>query len=88
MPLSPSTYHTVLLKVTNADNHRAHRKLALKHDPKRVPNDPTAPERWAAITKAYETLKDPERKKFYDLQGRVPADLEDFDISSLHIGDE
>lgn len=43
--------------------------------------------RWAAIEKAYDVLTDPERKQFYDLHGRVPAGLEDFDMSKLHISE-
>ena len=65
----------------------SYRVLGLKHDPTRFPNDPTAPERWAACTKAYAMLSDPERKKFYDLREKTPKDLQDFDISKLRLND-
>lgn len=59
------------------------KQLALKHSPKYFPNDPSAPERWQAVQKAYDTLSDPARKRFYDAQGRTPAELVDFDLSTL-----
>lgn len=62
-------------------------RLAPQHDPARLPNDPGAPARWAAIVKARETLEDPERKAFYDMHGRTPLGLEDFELSSLSIHD-
>ncbi|KAK4549046.1 hypothetical protein LTR36_007502 [Oleoguttula mirabilis] len=65
---------------------RAYRSLSLQHEPKRLPNDPEAPARWAAITKAYETLTDPARKQYYDMHGKESADLQDFDLSTLSIG--
>lgn len=61
------------------------KQLALKHSPKNFPNDPTAPERWQAIQKAYDVLSDPARKQFYDAHGRIPAGLEDFDVSTLRL---
>ncbi|KAK5126240.1 hypothetical protein LTR85_010475 [Meristemomyces frigidus] len=66
---------------------RAYRSLSLKHEPKRLPNDPEAPARWAAITKEYETLTDPARKQYYDMHGKEPADLQDFGLSTLTISD-
>ena len=68
--------------------HRAYRRLSLKHDPKRLPNDPEAPARWEAITKAYVTLTDDRRKQFYDTHGNEPAILKDLDLSKLSIDDE
>ncbi|KAK3677249.1 hypothetical protein LTR78_002787 [Recurvomyces mirabilis] len=62
-------------------------RLAPNHDPARLPNDPDAPGRWAAIVKARETLEDPERKAFYDMHGRTPSGLKEFDLSSLSIED-
>ena len=57
------------------------------HDPRHRPNDPDAPARWAAVTKAYETLTDPDRRNYYNLHGRTPADLADFELSRLDIQD-
>ncbi|KAK4556383.1 hypothetical protein LTR86_006527 [Recurvomyces mirabilis] len=66
---------------------KACQRLAPKHDPARLPNDADAPARWAAIVKARETLEDLERKAFYDMHGRTPSGLEDFDLSSLSLED-
>lgn len=63
----------------------SYKALALKHDPARFPNDPSAPERWAACNKAYAMLSDPDRKKFYDLHLNMPKDLQDFDLSKLRL---
>ncbi|EMD00232.1 hypothetical protein BAUCODRAFT_370575 [Baudoinia panamericana UAMH 10762] len=82
MDVDPATDPYYLADACN----KAYRKLSYQHDPKCLPNDVDAPARWAAITKAYETLSDPERKNFYDIHGRTPAELEDFDISRLRIG--
>lgn len=59
----------------------------MKHEPQRLPNDPEAPARWAAIMKAYETLTDPGRKQYYDMHGREPVELEEFDLSKLSISE-
>lgn len=65
----------------------SYRALAVKHDPTRFPNDPSAPKRWAACNKAYAMLSDPERKKFYDLHQKTPMELQNFDISKLRLND-
>ena len=67
---------------------RACRRLSLKHEPKRLPNDPEAPARWEAITKAFSILSNPARKQFYDTHGNEPAILKDLDLSKLCIDDE
>jgi len=69
----------------NPAGARSMKRLAIKHDPKLVPNDSGAPERWVAVMKAYETLTDKDRKNFYDMQGKVPASLEGFDIARLSL---
>lgn len=68
---------------------RALARLQQKHDPARLPNDPEAPVRWAAITQAYETLTNPERKRMYDLQNnKEPRWFEDFDFALLSLNDD
>ena len=57
--------------------------MALKHSPKSFPNDPDAPERWKAVMKAYSTLINADSKAFYDIHEKVPAELQDFDLSRL-----
>ncbi len=59
--------------------------LALKHDPRFFPNNPSAQERWEACEKAYAILAEPERRRFYHARGKVPEALVGFDISKLSI---
>ncbi|TKA78974.1 hypothetical protein B0A55_02558 [Friedmanniomyces simplex] len=65
---------------------KAYKKLSRNHDPKFRPNDPEAPDRWASICKAYNLLKDPERRESYDRHGWGAGDLGGFDMARLEIG--
>lgn len=57
--------------------------MSLKHDPAKVPGDPEAPVRWAAVVQAYDTLIDPKRKRAYDLHSTEPSDFDDSDFAKL-----
>ncbi|KAK1817497.1 hypothetical protein LTR12_008138 [Friedmanniomyces endolithicus] len=64
---------------------KAYKKLARGHDPKFRPNDPDAADGWASICKAYDLLKDPERRDSYDRHGWCAAELVEFDVARLEI---
>ena len=69
--------------VRQADGSRSYKRLALKHSPKYLPNDPDAPGHWEKVTKAYEILIDPAARQYYDTHGNTPSALEDFDLTTL-----
>ncbi|MGQ9500078.1 MAG: molecular chaperone DnaJ [Dissulfurimicrobium sp.] len=51
------------------DIKKAYRKLALRYHPDRNPNDKEAEEKFKEAAEAYEVLRDPEKRKVYDLHG-------------------
>jgi molecular chaperone DnaJ len=58
---------------TEDDIKRAYRDLARKFHPDGNPDDPGAEERFKEITIAYDTLRDPERRRRYDVFGDTGA---------------
>jgi molecular chaperone DnaJ len=68
----PHSYYDVLgvsPQATEADIKRAYRALARRYHPDSHPDDPDAEARFKEVTIAYETLRDPERRRRYDVFG-------------------
>jgi molecular chaperone DnaJ len=67
--------HYEVLGVTrNASDEeikRAYRDLARRYHPDSKPDDPEAAERFKEVSVAYETLRDPERRRRYDVFGET-----------------
>ncbi|NIM11071.1 MAG: molecular chaperone DnaJ [Candidatus Aminicenantes bacterium] len=58
-------------KASLSDIKRAYRKLARKYHPDLNPGDKAAERSFKEITEAYEVLRDPEKRKQYDMFGSV-----------------
>jgi molecular chaperone DnaJ len=64
-------YEVLGLTRTASDEEikKAYRALARQYHPDANPNDPRAAERFKEVQRAYETLRDPERRRQYDVFG-------------------
>lgn len=68
----PRSYYDILgvsPQATDAEIKRAYRALARQYHPDSKPDDPEAEGRFKELTIAYETLRDPERRRRYDTFG-------------------
>ncbi|MGH7566530.1 MAG: DnaJ domain-containing protein, partial [Gemmatimonadota bacterium] len=67
--MAAKDYYQVLGVPQDADADaikKAYRKLARKYHPDANPDDPSAEERFKAISEAYRVVSDPEKRKQYD----------------------
>jgi len=67
------TYYDMLglhRESSKSDIRKAYLKLAKDHHPDAHPNDPQAAEKFAKIQEAYDCLRDPERRAYYDRNGK------------------
>lgn len=67
--MSKQTLYEILDISTNASEDeikKAYRKMSLKYHPDKNKNDPTSLEKFHAISEAYETLSEPNKKQMYD----------------------
>ncbi len=65
-------YYTILgisRSASEQEMKKAYRKLTTKYHPDKNQGDQSAQEKFIQITKAYETLSDPEKRKIYDIYG-------------------
>jgi molecular chaperone DnaJ len=60
-------------QATEEEVKKAYRKLALKYHPDKNPGNKAAEDKFKEATRAYETLKDPQRRKLYDQYGENPT---------------
>src|SRR5438045_8622723 len=74
--MAQQDYYAVLGVPASASHDeikKQYRKLAAKHHPDKNPNDPKAADTFKAISEAYQTLGDAEKRKQYDQMRQLGA---------------
>jgi molecular chaperone DnaJ len=74
--MAQQDYYAVLgvpASATQDEIKKQYRKLAAKHHPDKNPNDPKAADTFKAISEAYQTLGDAEKRKQYDQMRQLGA---------------
>src|SRR5258705_12564368 len=74
--MAPQNYYAVLGVPASASQDeikKQYRKLAAKHHPDKNPTDPKAADTFKAISEAYQTLGDVEKRKQYDQMRQLGA---------------
>ena len=68
---TPNPYKVLGISQSASDDDikKAFKKRSLKYHPDRNTNDPSAKDKYAKVVNAYELLKDPNRRKMYDMTG-------------------
>ena len=91
---APTLYDIIGVEPTATDEEikKAYRKKAMILHPDRNKDDPQANEKFQQLSEAYEILKDPEKRKRYDMFGsgeetpETPEDVELFEMMTQILG--
>lgn len=79
----------ISVDATQDEIKRAYRRMAVRTHPDKNPGDPTAQERFQAVSEAYQVLSDPKLRKRYDEFGKqeaVPAEgFEDPMVMTMNV---
>ncbi|KAG6463204.1 hypothetical protein O3G_MSEX013736 [Manduca sexta] len=82
--LTDVTFYEILgvsKQASTQEIRQAYKKLAIKYHPDKNPGE-AEQEKFLRITEAYETLKDPEKRRNYDIYGSYPSYSKKYDYKS------